>query len=286
MPSHRWSESQFRRQPRGCRLRWTVLDLKALLHRRSRCERSTVASRVLPVASLGFSFRRVSCPTRRSWELRASVVDEPQRGLLVHPRGKPLGQQPPSPMVLIDLADVAIVRAGEPRAPKDAARKRRPALDCSRPPALFSSLREEVDTRGTVTAAVASKSAPSHLRHPRVMRAGPEGPVRAQRHTVAISWVGLFRVRIASDTAVGTEVPTSSRSPCDAAAMQRRIDFLAACRPATPSPVWRQPGLSNGRTDRCRWNPTGPDGKPSGSSATHASCLSRRLRASSGPSKS
>jgi hypothetical protein len=47
------------------------LDLKAFLRLQSRCERSTVASRVLPVAPLGFSFWCVSCPTRRSSELRA-----------------------------------------------------------------------------------------------------------------------------------------------------------------------------------------------------------------------
>jgi len=47
------------------------LDLRALLQLRSRRERSTVASRVLPVASMGFSFQSVSCPTRHSSELRA-----------------------------------------------------------------------------------------------------------------------------------------------------------------------------------------------------------------------
>jgi len=49
-------------------------DLRALLHLRSRSKRSTVASRVLPVASLGFSFQSVSCPTRHSSELRAPNI--------------------------------------------------------------------------------------------------------------------------------------------------------------------------------------------------------------------
>jgi len=80
LPSHRWVGPQFHRPPRGYRLSWTSLDLKALLHRRSRCERSTVASRVLPAASLGFSFCCVSGPTRRSWELRASAVANHNEG--------------------------------------------------------------------------------------------------------------------------------------------------------------------------------------------------------------
>jgi len=101
-PSHRWVESQFQLTPCGARLPWTALGLKALLHRRSRCERSTVASRVLPVASLGFSFCRVSGPTRRSWELRAFVVANHDEGFSFTRGDKPLGQQPPLPVVLID----------------------------------------------------------------------------------------------------------------------------------------------------------------------------------------
>lgn len=102
-------------------------DLRALLHLRSRCERSTVASRVLHVASLGFSFRGVSCPTRRSSELRAR---NPRRtecwGLLVHP-GRTQGQQPPSPMVLIGSAKQSrrAARSEERRS------QRRPTWDCS-----------------------------------------------------------------------------------------------------------------------------------------------------------
>lgn len=81
------------------------LDLRAFLHLRSRSERSTVTSRVLPVASLGFSFQSVSCPTRHSSELRATAIGKPiAGGLLVHPR-RTLGQQPPSPMVLIGSAE-------------------------------------------------------------------------------------------------------------------------------------------------------------------------------------
>lgn len=64
------SATLLRRRSRA-RFFFRSLDLKALLHLQSRCERSTVASRVLPVAPLGFSFWCVSCPTRRSSELRA-----------------------------------------------------------------------------------------------------------------------------------------------------------------------------------------------------------------------
>lgn len=71
MPSRRRSRETSRHHLAMVRPSTRSLDLRALLHLRSRCERSTVASRVLPVASLGFSFQSVSCPTRRSSELRA-----------------------------------------------------------------------------------------------------------------------------------------------------------------------------------------------------------------------
>lgn len=71
LPSRRRSGETSRHHLAMVRPSPRSLDLRALLHLRSRCKRSTVASRVLPVASLGFSFQSVSCPTRRSSELRA-----------------------------------------------------------------------------------------------------------------------------------------------------------------------------------------------------------------------
>jgi len=65
-------------------------DLRALLHLRSRSERSTVTSRVLPVASLGFSFQCVSCPTRHSSELRAHSSRQAERwGTSRSPKANP-----------------------------------------------------------------------------------------------------------------------------------------------------------------------------------------------------
>jgi len=65
-------------------------NLRALLHLRSRSERSTVASRVLPVASLGFSFQCVSCPTRHSSELRAHSSRQAERwGTSRSPKANP-----------------------------------------------------------------------------------------------------------------------------------------------------------------------------------------------------
>jgi len=90
IPSRRCPRSTFRGHLSAARPSLRAPDLRALLHLRSRCERSTVASRVLPVASLGFSFQSVSCPTRHSSELRAHNGRQADRwGTSRSPRANP-----------------------------------------------------------------------------------------------------------------------------------------------------------------------------------------------------
>jgi hypothetical protein len=75
---------------RSTRTTDSLLNLKVLLHRRSRCERSAVASRVLHVASMGFSFRDAlwpDPPLQRATD--AGSRANPGPGLLVHPRADP-----------------------------------------------------------------------------------------------------------------------------------------------------------------------------------------------------
>lgn len=84
----------------------TSLGLKALILGRSRSEHLSVAREASPDASLGFSFWCMSRPDPPLEELRATAVTGPfglpRGGFLLHPRGEPLGRQPPSPMVSID----------------------------------------------------------------------------------------------------------------------------------------------------------------------------------------
>jgi len=179
-------------------------------------------------------------------------------------------------MVLIDLVRCCHRSKPASRAPRRTPLARDGRLWIAPGHPLCSLLREDADACGTVADVTTSAPAPrthttrgSHFA--RIRRTGI-----AQSHTVAISRDDSLR----SPNCFGNRCsrPKSraqSQVPRDTAAMLVSNRFVAACRPADPSPERRQPGLSNGRTDRRRWTPIGPDGKPSGSSATHASCLSR-----------
>jgi len=143
---------------------------------------------------LPWASRSVVCParpvTRGSYGL---PLWKPQRGLLVHPRGKPLGQQPPSPMVLIDSTRCCHRAEPASRVPKDAARKRRPTWIAPSHPLCSLSL-DEGEDRGdaTVTGDHRRDFAPC-IHDPETMWTGPKTCLVQQRHTVAISRVGLQR---------------------------------------------------------------------------------------------
>lgn len=176
---------------------------------------------------------------------------KPQRGLLVHPRGKPLGQQPPSPMVLIDL--VRCCHRSKPAScgPKDAARKRRPALDCSRPPALFSfegrsrNARHRCRCRSLCVRSAQPARSKDHASYESedsiLCRA-----TLLQSHGSSCVGPRIASVAVWPETEISNHKSSTARH-CSHAVSNR---FVAACRHALPSPAWRQPGLSNGRTDR------------------------------------
>lgn len=179
------------------------------------------------------------------------------------------------------------IRAGEPRAPKDAARKRRPALDCSRPPALFSFEGRSRSAHSRcrlcrLCTCSAQPARPTFFRRAPELRPNPKIRFIAEPHCCNPTG----RLIAASESLrlpwPGTEIPNpqveyrATLQPCSVESI--------CCRLSTRHAVT---GLASTRiVERSHGPPLmdsiSPDGKPSGSSATHASCLSRQDRASSG----
>lgn len=157
---------------------------------------------------------------------------KPQRGLLVHPRGKPLGQQPPSPMVLIDLVRCCHRSKPASRDPKDAARKRRPALDCSRPPALFSFEGRSRNARHRCRCRRLCVRSAQPAQSGDCTSSESEDSILCRATLLQSHGSICFGLRIAS-VAVGLRPKSQStiRVPRDTAAMQCRIDLLPLVDP-------------------------------------------------------
>lgn len=224
------------------------LNLKAFFHWRSRCERSTVASRVLPVASLGFSFWSASCPTRRSWSYGLPLQCKTATGAFsIHPRGKPPG---PTATVADGVdrpqRDVAITwsrraaRSEERRSQRDGRCRIAPP-----PPALFSLREESRPIRLRYRGRPVSFCMPQYPQHPKMLfrpvRFVYGEPANHVTRTLAIPQKG-FSCLGCPRVGQGALYVPSHRFYATVQLCIGRIDFVA-CRHVVLSPAPRQPGL-------------------------------------------
>jgi len=165
--------------------------------------------------------------TRQSYGHTA--VGEPNAGgLLVHP-GRTLGQQPPSPMVLI----------GSAKQSRRAARPERRRAQ-RRPTRAYANATRFVLVGGVARGVLlAHRRASIRRHHPRLLHSR-----FSARNTQAIHTKSLCPgCPVHSDCLQGKPCVPS----CDRAANVAVVSKVIACRRVEPSPVRRQPGLSSGQ---------------------------------------
>jgi hypothetical protein len=178
-------------------------DLRALLRVRSRCERSPVARRVLHVASLGFSFRRVSGPTSRH------SIEECGLAAFGTPSAGDLSFTPVKPGPAATVADGADrLRDAEPACTKDPETSSEPAghaegADSSLAPTRDCSLSERAGHPPALALLWATTRRRSTRAKDRALR--PD-PYRC-RCLAMLPWLGTCL----SSTPRGAEPSTTSR---------------------------------------------------------------------------